>query len=800
MRLDSPRRGGTMFWILSALCSGICATVLWADVNADGMQPIPPGDFRLEGYLGERIDANRHGILMDKDEAALLAPFRDRGNKDQSWIGEHVGKWLSAAAIACRHAPDDDALRAKLIRVADGLIATQEDDGYLGTYIKSDRWTSWDVWVLKYNLIGLIEAYDTTGDARYLQACRGIGDLMSDTFGPDKRDILKAGTHRGMAPASILQPIVWLYQRTNEPRYRDFAAYLVEALARDGGPKIVPDLMKGTPIHKVANAKAYEMLSDILGLLEAHREGLCPDAVKASKKAAADILANRLYITGGSTYGEFFQETGHLPNVGHVGETCVTMSQLQFYNELLRQTGDITYAHAAEHLIHNHLLACQHADGKSICYYTPLRGHKFYFTFLGCCISSGPRALAMMPETAYLQQPDVLIVNHLGAATLDTTLDSGQRVILKQSSDYPWDGIVKFDVSMEGDTPVTMKIRIPSFAGSGIKLNEHAANVSEDELNAETIALLINTLPTGQGWWQDITIDASKRQFELEMDLSWELIEGEGQNEGYVALQRGPVVFAYDLHANRAITNALYASFPSALDDLAPKLIRRDDHVFVEVSGLTPEGDAIPPGTDDPLSAPPVSWKKQRLKLLPYAAAGEKDYFTVWLPIRSDAVNPQRSLFSNAHQKLSRQGRHDGSLVDNDPTTFASTDNGQSAEKDFFEVGCGWHTKYNVIVFRHGRTFPGGGWFDTSKGKPEILAGSYGRYYSIGTLDDYPDTTATDPGKLEDGQPFRFIIPKDHRESEHAIRIQGVPAHGEAPDQSFSTCANIEIYYDPELE
>ena len=40
--------------------------------------------------------------------------------------------------------------------VISGLIAAQLPDGYLGTYPNDKRWTAWDVWVHKYDLIGLL--------------------------------------------------------------------------------------------------------------------------------------------------------------------------------------------------------------------------------------------------------------------------------------------------------------------------------------------------------------------------------------------------------------------------------------------------------------------------------------------------------------------------------------------------------------------------------------------------------------------------------------------------------------------
>jgi len=40
-----------------------------------------------------------------------------------------------------------------------------------------------DVWVHKYNLIGLLSYYELTADPAVLRACRRMGDLLARTFG-----------------------------------------------------------------------------------------------------------------------------------------------------------------------------------------------------------------------------------------------------------------------------------------------------------------------------------------------------------------------------------------------------------------------------------------------------------------------------------------------------------------------------------------------------------------------------------------------------------------------------------------
>ena len=45
-----------------------------------------------------------------------------------------------------------------------------------------------------------------------------------------------------MAATSVLEPVVLLYRATGEPRYLDFARYIVRAYDQPNGPKIVRTL------------------------------------------------------------------------------------------------------------------------------------------------------------------------------------------------------------------------------------------------------------------------------------------------------------------------------------------------------------------------------------------------------------------------------------------------------------------------------------------------------------------------------------------------------------------------------
>jgi len=376
-------------------------------LGQDVYQPAEPGQVTLNGFLGGRMDVNRDGRLLKHiTEEQLLAGFRKRPGS-HPWIGEHVGKWLHAAVLAWENKPDDLELKEKIQRIANGLMDCQMEDGYLGTYAKEDRWSlkqnaDWDVWVHKYALIGLLTYYRSTGDERALQTCKRVGDLLIRTFGDEegKRDILKAGTHEGMAATSVLEPMSLLYQLTAEKKYLDFCEYVIRRA--DAGPKLLTNIEKNKTVQSVGNKKAYEMMSNYVGLIEQWRATGEKRYLNDAVLAWESIANENLFITGAVDAHEHFSEPHTLISTGPCTETCVQVTWIQMNWELLRATGDSRYAAMLHRQIYNHLLAAQNPDGINWCYFTTMEGKKEYGGEMHCCGSSGPRAVAMIPTFAYM--------------------------------------------------------------------------------------------------------------------------------------------------------------------------------------------------------------------------------------------------------------------------------------------------------------------------------------------------------------------------------------------------------------
>ena len=227
--------------------------------------------------------------------------------ESRGWSGEHIGKWLHAAALTWSYT-HDPALRRGSTKPWRRWPGTKGPTATWALTLPMRRWGGWDVWTHKYNLIGLLACHEILNTPRALDVARRIGDLLCKTFGEGRRDIVRSGTHVGMAATSVLEPMVLLYRATDEPRYLEFANYIVRAYDQPNGPKIVATLSETRSVAKTANRKAYEMLSNLVGLCELYRSTGDDALLRPCLYAYDDIVANQMYITGGTSVSEYFQE------------------------------------------------------------------------------------------------------------------------------------------------------------------------------------------------------------------------------------------------------------------------------------------------------------------------------------------------------------------------------------------------------------------------------------------------------------------------------------------------------------
>ena len=455
-----------------------------------------PANFREttyeDGWINDRMQINVDKRLVTLDLDLLLEPFNQRPGV-QWWVGEHIGKFLHAASYSYQFT-GDERLKKRMKYAVKELISTQLPNGYLGTYEEHNQffqgdgvdWRGpiWDVWMHKYNLIGLLTYYQVTGDKSALKASRRGADLLYDTFVVKKKSLRRASAHVGMAATSVLEPMATLYRLTGEQRYLDFCHFIIESWeqkddpsteAREDGSGLLTSLLDHGRVFDTANKKAYEMLSNLVGLLELYRVDPDPRYLRACKRAWNDIATKRLYITGTTSYNEHFDEDHKLRPGRECAEGCVTVTWLQLTTHLLELTGEVKYADELERTIYNALLAAESPVDGEVSYYTPLIGYKGFgesshdpsLPGISCCSSSIPRGIAMIPEfsSGTLNGKPALLQYIQGKHALQY-VKGGKRmdVNLHVRGDYPDSGEIEIEVNPQKAMRFPLVLRVPEWA------------------------------------------------------------------------------------------------------------------------------------------------------------------------------------------------------------------------------------------------------------------------------------------------------------------------------------------------
>ena len=449
-------------------------------------------EVKLKGYLGERLDAmiERHVVATDVDY--ITAPFREKTERRKWWQTEFWGKYMHSAPVYQAYC-GSERLCAAIDRGVDVILASQEPCGYIGNYPDDLRCgEGWDVWGMKYTMMGLMHYADWKGGERgkaALAACRRLCDYLIGELGPNGRRgraVWQTGNWSGYASSSVLEPVMWLYRRTGEKRYLDFAAFVVKGMEEPAdGPRLVDLALKGVSVAdrdgdasalpkesgyviKRRRFKAYEMMSCYQGLLEFYEATGRKDLFEAALKTAEDIVREEINLAGGCACAEvWFHGAGkqHLPYY-RLQETCVLTTWMRLCAKLLELTDDPRWADQLERTFYNAYLASMKADGSAFAAYTPLTGyrglgHDHCYMHTDCCTANGPRGFLCFLREFYRRTADAATFNFYASALVDG---------FDMYSRYPRLDEVRIVSHTEGR--LKLRMRIPAWsAKTVVKLN-----------------------------------------------------------------------------------------------------------------------------------------------------------------------------------------------------------------------------------------------------------------------------------------------------------------------------------------
>lgn len=576
----------------------------------------------MKGFIGNKLDLSYANRILAQSVDNLVEPFRHR-TETRLWQTEFWGKWFTSAVLAYRYKPTPE-LKKVLQSAVIGLISTQTPDGYIGNYTPENRLEQWDIWGMKYCMLGLLDYYDLTEDKSSLKATIKLADYLIKAINDKDGIIVNKGNYRGMAASSVLGAILRLYTKTNNKKYLDFGEEIVAQWETPEGPQLISkanvNVSERFPKPKTwysweQGQKAYEMMSCYEGLLELYRITGKEEYKKAVEETWKNIRNTEINIAGSGASVEMWFSGKKLQTgpVEHFQETCVTVTWIRLNQDLFRLTGEAKYAHAIEESYYNALMAALSADGSEWAKYTPLNGQRLPGSGqcgmkLNCCNANGPRGQFTLPFTTVMSMKDGISINFFVEGTYQLKTPSAKKITIIQKTDYPFIGNIEIGLGMDATEEMTLRLRIPAWSTH-----------TELKINGEEIK---NSKP---GEYAEIKkLWSSNDKISLQLDMHGRL-EMQGSDHKYAAILRGPILLCRD-------TQLLGTNIGKVITPI------QDANGFIELAS----SDTNKKNTwiEYVASFLPESYTEEgpspiKVSLCDYASAGngkEPSTFQVWMP------------------------------------------------------------------------------------------------------------------------------------------------------------------------
>ena len=461
----------------------------------DLFQEVKTENIRIRGKIGALMDVFfkervvgdfAKNVIYKETENAFRNQIDDENGLYGIWQGEYWGKWIISAVRVSRYYHDED-LKSFIKQAAYNLMALQREDGYLGTYKKSDNvypadpeavnavlgWPcnwNWNVWCRKYTLWGMIEAYLLIGDEKILNCAIGIASQLISEFKEKDIDIIKTGVFTGIASCSIMKPMLILYRITEDVQYLDFCLNIADKWEKEKPGLIMNSLADKDTLDWYDDpeswTKTYESLSCFDGLLELYRITGGSKYLEATEKFY-DILErcekNLLFSVG---YNDNYR--GAADEVNALTEPCDVIHYIRVCYELFKLTGNVRYLDSLELCYYNPMLASPCKDGKWAARAVHGAGAHMHahdqakMKHSHCCVNNIPRGLLNVAECSLMTKGSELYINmyHSYDATIDV---DGKKVNVKVEGNYVADSYAKICI----DCLVDFVLRIPAWTKTG---------------------------------------------------------------------------------------------------------------------------------------------------------------------------------------------------------------------------------------------------------------------------------------------------------------------------------------------
>ena len=542
--------------------------------------PIDPVSFTsvtvTDSFWGQRLKASREvtiPLAFSKcEETGRYENFVKAAHPSDTYKVEglsfddtDVYKTIEGASYSLQTYPDK-----KLQKYIDSVLvivaAAQEPDGYLYTartmnpkhphaWSGSRRWEkvedlSHEFYNLGHMVEGAIAHYQATGKRNFLDIAIRYADCVCREIGSGEGQLVRVPGHQ-IAEMALAK----LYIVTGDQKYLDEAKFFLDqrghtsrrdAYSQAHKPVVEQDEAVG---HAVRAGYLYSGVADVAALTgdTAYFHALT--------RIWENMAGRKLYLTGGigsRAQGEGFGPDYELNNHTAYCETCASIANVYWNHRMFLATGDSRYEDVLERALYNGVISGVSLSGDRFFYDNPLESmgqHERQAWFgCACCPGNVTRFMASVPNYMYATQGKDVFVNLYIQSTAHLST-SQNKIEIRQTTDYPWDGKIRMTVHPEKKQTFALRCRIPGWAqdrpiptdlyhytgkGKGYTIQVNGKDAEFRVENGYAVIL--------RKWKKGDTV-----QLDFPMDIRRVEARGEVEDDrGKAAIERGPIVYCIE--------------------------------------------------------------------------------------------------------------------------------------------------------------------------------------------------------------------------------------------------------------
>ncbi len=485
-----------------------------AQENSERFQSLPFGSIKPTGWLKEQMQKDVDGFVGNLD---IIVPdlindpiyssgrlqknskVKDLGNlKSNDAEGDEQYKWWNSETqsnwwdgyIRNVFLLEDQKRIEKVKKYVASILATQDEDGYIGIYDKELRYSfnseNGELWSKASLFRGLLAYYEATRDEKVFTALTRAVENVMQNYPVNASSPFSSGTSfnggvsHGLTFTDVLER---MFYHTNDPKYREYALFLYNDFSnthQSESDAQLPNILNPGYVLKSHGVHTYEHTRALIIAKYTAKSEVLDKALKIY----LERIQNATTISGGAIGDEWI--AGRNADATHTGyEYCSLQELLDSYCLLLQKTGDTATGDAIENIFYNAAQGSRNPHHSCIAYLKTDNSYEMLGTKNGeiepdkkqtrykyspahqdvavCCNPNAGRITPYFIQNAWMKEGETTLVAALLAPAVLETSIRGNKINIETFTQYPYGNSFQFKITQDSPSEFVLKIRKPNW-------------------------------------------------------------------------------------------------------------------------------------------------------------------------------------------------------------------------------------------------------------------------------------------------------------------------------------------------